>query len=68
MRGFCNTSAEVFRRLCNARGVHVTLNTNGKLIIPMLASYGARCVMVIAVPVIVNVAVRSAPVLGATAN
>jgi hypothetical protein len=32
------------------------------------ASYGARCVMVIAVPVIVKVAVRSAPVLGATAN
>ena len=30
--------------------------------------YGALCVMVIAVPVIVNVAVRAAPVFGATVN
>src|SRR5262245_48538082 len=33
-----------------------------------MASYGARCVMAIAVPVIVSVAVRSAPVLAATEN
>ena len=31
-------------------------------------SYGASCVMTIAVPVIVSVAVRCGPVLGATAN
>jgi hypothetical protein len=31
-------------------------------------SYGARCVMTMDVPVIVNVAVRSGPVLAATAN
>ena len=30
--------------------------------------YGALCVMVIAVPVIVNVAVRWGPVFGATVN
>jgi hypothetical protein len=30
--------------------------------------YGALCVMVIAVPVIVNVAVRWDPVFGATVN
>jgi hypothetical protein len=31
-------------------------------------SYGARCVMTMDVPVIVNVAVRSGPVLAATVN
>jgi hypothetical protein len=30
--------------------------------------YGALCVMVITVPVIVNVAVRAGPVFGATVN